>query len=72
MSQIIFLFIGLLIGILVAPINIKIEHTETIPTIKEVQLSEEDVKNLEAQQAVHDAVRGIQDLFGIGGDDDEA
>ena len=76
MTEILWFAVGLLIGVvfsaICAPIKINITHEDKTPTIKELELSEEDKKYLEEQQSMYDAVREMQQLFMLGGENDDA
>ena len=52
--------------------QINITHEDKTPTVKELELSEEDKKYLEEQQSMYDAVREMQQLFMLGGENDDA
>ena len=76
MTEILWFAVGLLIGVvfsaICAPIKINITHEDKTPTVKELELSEEDKKYLEEQQSMYDAVREMQQLFMLGGENDDA
>ena len=76
MTGILWFAVGLLIGVvfsaICAPIKINITHEDKTPTVKELELSEEDKKYLEEQQSMYDAVREMQQLFMLGGENDDA
>ena len=76
MTEILWFAVGLLIGVvfsaICAPIKINITHEDKTPTVKELELSEEDKKCLEEQQSMYDAVREMQQLFMLGGENDDA
>ena len=76
MTEILWFAVGLLIGIvfsaILSPIKINITHEDKTPTVKELELSEEDKKYLEEQQSMYDAVREMQQLFRLGGENDDA
>lgn len=66
------LFIGIAFGAILTPIKINITHEDKVPVVKELELSEADKKYLEEQQSMYDAVREMQQLFMLGGENDDA
>lgn len=72
MTYIICMLIGVILGLIIAPITISVKHESPEDEVKEApvyELSEADKKFLEEQQQMVDAAREIQKMF-IGDEDD--
>ena len=69
MEYIICMLIGVVIGLVIAPITISIKHDYPVKETETYELSEADKKFLEEQQQMIDAARDIQRMF-VGDDDD--
>ena len=72
MTHVICMLIGIILGLIIAPITISVKHESTESEAKEApvyELTEADKKFLEEQQQVVDAAREIQRMF-IGDDED--
>ena len=72
MTYIICMLIGMILGLIIAPITISVKHESPENEVKEApvyELSEADKKFLEEQQQMVDAAREIQRMF-IGDDED--
>ena len=69
MEYIICMLIGVIIGLVIAPITITIKHDYPVKETETYELSEADKKFLEEQQQMIDAARDIQRMF-VGDDDD--
>lgn len=69
MEYIICMLIGVIIGLIIAPITISIKHDYPVKETETYELSEADKKFLEEQQQMIDAARDIQRMF-VGDDDD--
>ena len=72
MTYIICMLIGMILGLIIAPITISVKHESPASEVKEApvyELSEADKKFLEEQQQMVDAAREIQRMF-IGDDED--
>ena len=72
MTHVICMLIGIILGLIIAPITISVKHESPESEAKEVpvyELTEADKKFLEEQQQVVDAAREIQRMF-IGDDED--
>ena len=69
MEYIICMLIGVIIGLVIAPITISIKHDYPVKETETYALSEADKKFLEEQQQMIDAARDIQRMF-VGDDDD--
>lgn len=69
MEYIICMLIGVIIGLIIAPITINIKHDNPVKETETYELSEADKKFLEEQQQMIDAARDIQRMF-VGDDDD--
>lgn len=72
MTYIICMLIGMILGLIIAPITISVKHEAPKSEAKEApvyELSEADKKFLEEQQQMVDAAREIQRMF-IGDDED--
>ena len=72
MTYIICMLIGIILGLIIAPITISVKHESPENVVKEApvyELSEADKKFLEEQQQMVDAAREIQKMF-IGDDED--
>ena len=72
MEHVICMLIGVILGLIIAPITISVKHESPENVVKEApvyELSEADKKFLEEQQQMVDAAREIQKMF-IGDDDD--
>ena len=69
MEYIICMLIGVIIGLITAPITISIKHDYPVKETETYELSEADKKFLEEQQQMLDAARDIQRMF-VGDDDD--
>lgn len=69
MEYIICALLGVLLGFMVAPINIVIKHDQPVKETETYELSEADKKFLEEQQQMIDAARDIQRMF-VGDDED--
>ena len=69
MEYIICMLIGVIIGLVIAPITITIKHDNLVKETETYELSEADKKFLEEQQQMIDAARDIQRMF-VGDDDD--
>ena len=72
MTYIICMLIGVILGLIIAPITISVKHESPENEMKEApvyELSEADKKFLEEQQQMVDAAREIQKMF-IGDEDD--
>lgn len=72
MEHVICMLIGVILGLIIAPITISVKHEAPESEAKEApvyELTEADKKFLEEQQQVVDAAREIQRMF-IGDDDD--
>lgn len=69
MEYIICMLIGVIIGLIIAPITISIKHETPVKETETYKLSEADKKFLEEQQQMIDAARDIQRMF-VGDDDD--
>ena len=69
MEYIICMLVGVLIGLVIAPITISIKHDYPVKETETYELSEADKKFLEEQQQMIDAARDIQRMF-VGDDDD--
>ena len=72
MTYIICMLIGMILGLIIAPITISVKHEAPENEVKEApvyELSEADKKFLEEQQQMVDAAREIQKMF-IGDDED--
>ena len=69
MEYIICMLIGVIIGLVIAPITISIKYDYPVKETETYELSEADKKFLEEQQQMIDAARDIQRMF-VGDDDD--
>ena len=72
MTHVICMLIGIILGLIIAPITISVKHESPESEAKEVpvyELTEADKKFLEEQQQMVDAAREIQRMF-IGDDED--
>ena len=72
MEHIICMLIGVILGLIIAPITISVKHEYPESEVKEApvyELTEADKKFLEEQQQMVDAAREIQKMF-IGDDED--
>ena len=69
MEYIICMLIGVIIGLVIAPITVIIKHDNPVKETETYELSEADKKFLEEQQQMIDAARDIQRMF-VGDDDD--
>lgn len=72
MTYIIYMLIGVILGLLIAPITISVKHESPKGETNETpvyELSEADKKFLEEQQQMVDAAREIQRMF-IGDEED--
>lgn len=72
MEHVICMLIGVILGLIIAPITISVKHESPESEAKEVpvyELTEADKKFLEEQQQMVDAAREIQKMF-IGDDED--
>ena len=69
MEYIICMLIGVIIGLVIAPITITIKHDYPVKETEPYELSEADKKFLEEQQQMIDAARDIQRMF-VGDDED--
>ena len=69
MEYIICMLIGVIIGLVIAPITITIKHETPVKETEIYELSEADKKFLEEQQQMIDAARDIQRMF-VGDDED--
>ena len=72
MTYIICMLIGIILGLIIAPITISVKHESPDNEVKETpvyELSEADKRFLEEQQQMVDAAREIQRMF-IGDDED--
>ena len=69
MEYIICMLIGVVIGLVIAPITITIKHDYPVKETETYELSEADKKFLEEQQQMIDAARDIQRMF-VGDDED--
>lgn len=72
MTYIICMLIGVILGLIIAPITISVKHESPDNEVKEApvyELTEADKKFLEEQQQMVDAAREIQRMF-IGDEDD--
>ena len=72
MTYIICMLIGMILGLIIAPITISVKHESPDNEVKETpvyELTEADKKFLEEQQQMVDAAREIQRMF-IGDEDD--
>ena len=69
MEYIICMLIGVIIGLVIAPITISIKHDYPVKETETYELSEADKKFREEQQQMIDAARDIQRMF-VGDDDD--
>lgn len=72
MEHVICMLIGIILGLIIAPITISVKHESPENEVKEApvyELTEADKKFLEEQQQVVDAAREIQRMF-IGDDED--
>ena len=72
MEHIICMLIGMILGLIIAPITISVKHESPESETKEApvyELTEADKKFLEEQQQMVDAAREIQKMF-IGDDED--
>ena len=69
MEYIICTLIGVIIGLIIAPITISIKYDHPVKETETYELSEADKKFLEEQQQMIDAARDIQRMF-VGDDDD--
>ena len=72
MTYIICMLIGVILGLIIAPITISVKHESPDNEVKEApvyELTEADKKFLEEQQQMVDAAREIQKMF-IGDEDD--
>ena len=72
MEHVICMLIGIILGLIIAPITISVKHESPEKEVKEApvyELTEADKKFLEEQQQMVDAAREIQKMF-IGDDED--
>ena len=72
MEHVICMLIGVILGLIIAPITISVKHEAPESEAKEApvyELTEADKKFLEEQQQMVDAAREIQRMF-IGDDED--
>ena len=69
MEYIICMLVGVIIGLIIAPITISIKHETPVTKTETYELSEADKKFLEEQQQMIDAARDIQRMF-VGDDED--
>lgn len=72
MEHVICMLIGVILGLIIAPITISVKHEAPESEAKEApvyELTEADKKFLEEQQQIVDAAREIQKMF-IGDDED--
>lgn len=72
MEHVICMLIGVILGLVIAPITISVKHEAPESEAKEApvyELTEADKKFLEEQQQMVDAAREIQRMF-IGDDED--
>ena len=69
MEYIICMLIGVVIGLVIAPITVSIKHDYPVKETETYELSEADKKFLEEQQQMIDAARDIQRMF-VGDDED--
>lgn len=72
MEHVICMLIGIILGLIIAPITISVKHESPENEAKEApvyELTEADKKFLEEQQQMVDAAREIQRMF-IGDDED--
>ena len=72
MTHVICMLIGIILGLIIAPITISVKHESPESKAKEApvyELTEADKKFLEEQQQMVDAAREIQKMF-IGDDED--
>ena len=69
MEYIICMLVGVIIGLVIAPITISIKHDHPVEETETYELSEADKKFLEEQQQMIDAARDIQRMF-VGDDED--
>lgn len=72
MEHVICMLIGMILGLIIAPITISVKHESPESEVKAApvyELTEADKKFLEEQQQVVDAAREIQRMF-IGDDED--
>ena len=72
MEHVICMLIGVILGLIIAPITISVKHEAPESEAKEApvyELTEADKKFLEEQQQMVDAAREIQKMF-IGDDED--
>lgn len=72
MTHVICMMIGMILGLIIAPITISVKHESPEREVKATpvyELTEEDKKFLEEQQQMVDAAREIQRMF-VGDEED--